>query len=1074
MGCLDGKDGLVAEFLKTKGLVLHHIASFDYFVETEMREILEANAIVYSEADPNWYMEYTDIRIGTPSIVEGPGMIAATTPYQCRLRDMTYFAPIYVDIAYKRGNELVIRNELEIGRMPIMLKSKGCVLHSKTPWELTKLRECPNDHGGYFIVKGVERVVLMAEQLANNRILIDEDSKGVISCQVTSSTHERKSRTNVIEKNGKFYVKHNSFVDDIPVVVMFRAMGVQNDLRIHQMIGTEENIQVAFVGSMVECHKLHVFTQEQALRFLAAKMKSRVFGPQKVEDPLDKAWEAVLSSVINHIPAQPPEYNMRLRAHYLGLMVRRIIQAKYDRGFIDDRDYYGNKRVELPGSMISLLFEDLLKRVNSELKTIADKQIPMMRVTQFDIVKFMKPSTITTGLINAISTGNWIIRRFNMHTIGVTQVLSRLNYISCLGMMTRVNSHFEKSRKVSGPRSLQPSQFGMLCPSDTPEGEACGLVKNMALLAHITINSSADLTDFFISLGVQDVRLLCGAEFSHSHIYHVFHNGVIKGVIEDHRRFIEEVRQFRRKGFLSPYLSVYPNHIHRCVYIVTDGGRFCRPFIIVENERPRVTSEHLEDLNSHILNFQDFLDIGLVEFLDVNEENDALIAVYEKDITDKTTHLEIAPFTILSACAGIIPFPHHNQSPRNTYQCAMGKQAMGVIGYNQHMRIDTLQYNMVFPQRPLVSTKAIKLINFDRMPAGQNVCLAVMSYSGYDIEDAIVLNKNSMERGFGECRVVTSQKCQLRRYPNMACDRILGPLVDASTRKPIFDHQCLDYDGIVMPGETVVKGQVLINRHIPAGTASLDPGQPIEYKEMPLRYQGTVPAQIDRVMVSVNADGETLFKVVMSQTRKPEIGDKFSSRHGQKGVVGLIVGQEDMPFDDQGVVPDIIMNPHGFPSRMTVGKMIEILAGKAAALSGEVQDATAFENKSEGEPVTCSEMGELLQRNGFHFQGKDILTCGVNGQPMQAYIYRGTCYYQRLKHMVQDKMHARARGPRAVLTRQPTEGRSRDGGLRLGEMERDCLIGHGAAMLLRERLMFSSDATEVDICNVCGLIGFLK
>lgn len=259
----------------------------------------------------------------------------------------------------------------------------------------------------------------------------------------------------------------------------------------------------------------------------------------------------------------------------------------------------------------------------------------------------------------------------NSHTYWRSKLLLHLS----AGMMTRVNSHFEKSRKVSGPRSLQPSQFGMLCPSDTPEGEACGLVKNMSLMAHITINSSADLTDFLISLGVQDIRLLCGAEFSKTHVYYVFHNGVIKGVVEDHRRLINEIRQFRRKGYLSPYLSVYPNHLHRCVYIVTDGGRFCRPFIIVEDGQPKVTQKHLDDLKANIYNFQDFLDMGFVEFLDVNEENDALIAIYEKDITIKTTHLEIAPFTILSACAGIIPFPHHNQSPRNTYQCAMGKKA---------------------------------------------------------------------------------------------------------------------------------------------------------------------------------------------------------------------------------------------------------------------------------------------------------------------------------------------------------------------------------------------------------------
>ncbi|KZS95369.1 beta and beta-prime subunits of DNA dependent RNA-polymerase [Sistotremastrum niveocremeum HHB9708] len=1062
---------LLPAFLKVKGLVKQHIDSFNHFVDVDLQKILKANNKITSDVDPRFWLKYTDIRVGSPDRTDKEAVDKSITPQECRLRDMTYSAPIYVTIQYTRGKQIVKKPNIVIGRIPIMLRSNKCILTGKNEAQLARMTECPLDPGGYFVVKGTEKVILVQEQLSKNRIIVETDAtKGTVLASCTSSTQNGlKTKTYVATKKGKIYLRHNSIHEDVPIVIALKALGIQSDKEILLLTaGSTEAYKSAFSPNLEDAAKLGVYTQQQALEYIGTRVKvnRRLMGPKRPE--WEEALEALATIVLAHVPVEKMYF--RPKALYLATMTRRVLMAMDDEKLVDDRDYVGNKRLELAGQLLALLFEDLFKRFNTDLKGSIDKVLKKpSRTNEFDAYTTFKFQTdhITAGFVRAISTGNWSLKRFKMERAGVTHVLSRLSFISALGMMTRISSQFEKTRKVSGPRALQPSQWGMLCPSDTPEGEACGLVKNLALMTHITTDVEEEpIVRLAYMLGVEDICLATGAEIYAPSTFVVNVNGSIIGLTRFPTRFVANFRRLRRARRFSEFVSVYVNHHHRAVHIASDGGRICRPMIIVENEKPRVTSDHIIMLKKGEYVFDDFLRMGLVEYLDVNEENDALIALYESNIVPGTTHLEIEPFTILGAVAGLIPYPHHNQSPRNTYQCAMGKQAIGAIAYNQLNRIDTLLYLLVYPQQPMVKTKTIELIGYDKLPAGQNATVAVMSYSGYDIEDALILNKASLDRAYGRCQVLRKFSTLIRTYPNGTFDRLADAPVDeqGNTQKK---YDIIQADGLAGVGERVDPGDVYINKQTPTNAADNSPtGQgAAPYRNTHMSYKSPIPGYIDKMMITGTEDA-LLIKALIRQTRRPELGDKFSSRHGQKGVCGLIVNQEDLPFNDQGIVPDTIMNPHGFPSRMTVGKMIELLAGKAGVLSGKLQYGTAFGGSK------VEDMSRILIENGFSYSGKDMLTSGITGEPLEAYVYFGPIYYQKLKHMVMDKMHARARGPRATLTRQPTEGRSREGGLRLGEMERDCLIGYGATQLLLERLMISSDKFEVNACQKCGLMGY--
>ena len=955
--------------------------------------------------------------------------------------------------------------------------------------------------GGYFIIKGVEKIILIHEQLSKNRIIIERDDKGGIFASVTSSTHERKSKTYVHLKNGRIYLKNNVLGDDVPIGIVLKAMGVESDMEMVQLIGNEYNLINALALSLEEPVRMKVKTQDQALKWIGTKIRGKSLSSgiyKKNISPEDEAREVLATVVFSHIQTQ--NFNFREKSIYICHIIRRVILVYLGVIAVDDKDYYGNKRLELAGNLLSLLFEDLFKNFNKDLKRQADLILSKTnRAQEFDVVKLLRPDTITTGLINSIATGNWVLKRFRMDRQGVTQVLSRLSYMSALGMCTKINSQFEKTRKVSGPRSLQPSQWGMLCPADTPEGEACGLAKNLALLSHITAEEPdiVPIHRLCLDLGVEDIKRLSGFEIHSETSFLIFINGDIVGIHKEPFRFAQNLRNIRRQGLTSEFMSIYVNDIQRTVHIATDGGRVCRPLLVIDQDTgcPKLKQAHIEGVVLGTMSVKDLLKMGIIEYLDCNEENDTLIAVSERDIeaalrhkkdgTAHYTHLEIDPFSILGVVGGVIPFPHHNQSPRNTYTVAMAKQAIGCIAMNEYERMDGLIYSLTYPQKPLVKSRTLDLLKFDSIPGGQNAVIAVMSYSGYDIEDSIVLNKASIDRGFGRCMVVRKYQSSVRKYRNGSADRVCqrpSPenFSQGEKDKRFAKYLAIDEDGICCEGERLYSGSIMVNKESPMDTNSSFMGNEFgfggpeaqntqRYKPSPMSYRGNTPMIVDRVALTSNESEHFLIKIMLRQVRRPEVGDKFASRHGQKGVCGFIVPEQDLPFNEAGHVPDLIMNPHGFPSRMTVGKLLELLVGKAGVYDGRQGYSTAF-GEEFGSADTAEAAAESLIRSGLSYTGKDILYSGTSGEPLDAYIFSGPVFYQKLKHMVLDKAHARARGPRAVLTRQPTEGRSRDGGLRVGEMERDCLIAYGASNLIMERLMHSSDAFSASVCLSCGLL----
>ena len=1078
-----------------------------------------------------------NIFIASPSLYNNEKEMKYMYPNEARLKNLTYQSSVFCNIGVKytfmnEDERFVVTNfpKINLGNIPVMVHSKLCILHKLDSIKLTEFGECPYDHGGYFIIKGKEKIMLSLEKKVSNILYVNSsgDPNIILQGNIKSISNEgfQSSRTNMISyskhnfkvkvqgnevkrSENTFVVRILGFDIPIPLCILCRALGYETDKKILSLIiydtdTSEMRMKLYHLLIPTMKNTQPIYTQKSAYHMMSLNTKG-------------KENFNVIDLLNNNLF---PNYgtNNEEKAKYLGYAVRKILLTHLKVYKETDRDSYSNKRVDLPGSLLLELYRELwgIFKRNTSLKIDGEYKMNYEAKQSNDISVIINEFNVSRIFDNSIM--ETITKSFGARfgtgisaRQGIVQDLSRNVMLGTLSHTRRLSTPLPAGSKAIGPRKLHNSQWGLVCPTESPDGGNVGIINHLSIIARVTTTIfEKDIEDALLDAGVTPLHRTTSSDVQKN--TKVFLNGKLMGTYHDANYLYRYMKLLKVNSFINITTSVSRNIMMDEIHVFCDSGRIIRPIFRLREENDKKTNDLIfgdyslltswkhavngymfhkynddfpTKINTDEIDFDSsfyfrkeldefkkkhqelFMDVlethsSPLEYIDSLETENTLIAKDHHTFENKHTHCEIHPSLMLSAVSLNIPFPEHSQYPRNAFACQQTKHAVGVYSSAYNTRFETFTHILYYPQRPIVTTRYKKYTDVDKLPYGINAIVAIASYSGYNQEDAVILNKTSVDRGMFNSLYLRSYSSE---EENEKGSKVYfgNPLLEKNTQKiESMKYDNLDDNGFVNENtyitadDTIMaKCQKTVNKAGKEVTKVF--GEKIKF--------GT-SGIVDKVSVFKNNEGLRTCKVRVRKEKIPGVGDKFASRCGQKGMCGAVLPGWDMPFTKDGIVPDIIINPHAIPSRMTINQLLEVILGKSACLGGFLGDATAFQNND------IREFSNVLEGFGYEKNGNEVMYSGITGDQIKTSIFIGPTYYQRLKIMVADKIHSRASGPLQHLSRQPASGRANNGGLRIGEMERDSIIGHGISGFLNESVMERSDAFKVQIDTRSGLISY--
>jgi DNA-directed RNA polymerase II subunit RPB2 len=1108
-------------FNKKNCIFSHQYDSYNKFIEEDVKNFLEYGEHVFTEViTTSTYFKY---RFKFENImVDGPTMnngIEPMFPSDARHNNYTYSIKILADVTqYQDIIDIVTDQKItkqngetekskHIATIPLMVGSKWCSLQTHKDVDKS---ECKFDSGGNFIVNGNEKIIIPQDRMCENKALvfIKKDSGAMFhTVQCNSKSYKPHGISQVISvrmKKDEIMTLRIPILSEVNVCIVLKALGFESDRSIINCITHDEydsDIIDKIRASLDACKNekgIKISTQEEAIEYLVPKL--RVLKKYTETDAETKKIQKQihLRKLLQNNFLPHVDGTLIDKGYFLGLMLQNLLNVVLERRSLDDRDSYENKRVDLTGDIMFESFRQAHKKAMGEPKKIFEARNKNVD-KPINVISTIKPNITEQQFKASLSTGKFLRRQ------GVAQILQRLNFSQTQTSKRRVDAPGGdvSSSKLTTPRCIHPSSVPFLCCVQTPEHAKVGLTKHLTMISTITIMSrdQYELLKNYLNKKIKNKSDIPYYKFRNYNIFKVFLNGDWIGMTENFIDLISEMEKLKLEGYFDQKnVSIVPDYDQCEIRVYCDSGRLVRPVIRVIDNEILLKKDHIKEISLNkvdnllkITDWDEFLlkNVGVIEYIDseyqpflhiaskiknVEEQRQKLINSidlvknvtnnhidnrYDEMMYNKFSHCEIHPSLLLGEITTNVPFSNKNAGPRNVFFYAQARQAMGIYATNYRDRLD-ISFILYHVERPLVTTRTAKYTNSTDLPTGENCIVAIICYTGYNQEDSLVFNKKSIERGKFRGTYLKKFMLQVQKNHSNSPDEILTkPDPSKLISKKYGSYDKLNDKGYAPEETKVENGDVVLGKITPVEDND-NTGKC--FKDSSESFKMLASGVVDRAYIDVqNQDGYMTRKLSIRSERIPRHGDKYSSRHGQKGTIGLLCAGVDMPFTKDGVTPDIILNPHAKPSRMTLGQTVECLVGKVALLEGKDADGTPFED------FDLESIKDKLEKFGYERNGNEYLYNGMTGEKIKTEIFIGPTYYQRLKHLVEDKIHSRARGPKTLLVRQAPEGRSRDGGLRLGEMERDSLLGHGIAKFIKEKLLDNSDAYTTFVCGKCGL-----